>query len=908
MTDGKDPKGELSPAEAAFVEFLAAHDSEPPLDFDTFVARHRQHEPELRRLHEEWLNVARVLRRGRDEATPRAEQLEELRLDADGEELKLEFAGDLVRRLANARSATERYESRGELARGGMGVIYRVWDPHLRRQLAMKVILARKEVTSPEERGRAMHRALARFLEEAQVTSQLDHPGIVPVHDLGIDGKGRVYFTMRLVRGRDFRRIIELATTGGEGWTPARALGVLLKVCEAVAYAHSKGVIHRDLKPANVMVGRFGEVYVMDWGLSRVLGAKDSHDMRISKSDSTAVSRIDTDVRRWTGPTPGSLLLTMDGRVVGTPSYMSPEQARGRVEDIGTRTDVFAIGALLYHLLTGEMPYVPPGANVSPHNVYKMLLAGPPAPVKQLAPDAPDELVAICDKATAREPADRYQGPLEMAADLEAYLDRRPVTARPLTLRYLSRLFFERNRALSITVATAVLVVATVVPVAWHKNVEKQRENARLLDLRTAQALASSTEELFPALPQSVATMDRWLAAAGELLSRAPGYHAQLVAARARGDRETIDLLEGPVRDVDRLEHELMPQIAKWRAMAADLTRVSLEVEDRKWAEAVEDVGRLKVYGGLTLGKQLGLVPLRRDPASGLWEFWHVLTGERPAPDPDRPDRWKLTDATGVILVLVPAGKRQLGYPSAKLLPVTNSELHDVDLRAFFLGKHEVTQSQWLRVMYSNPSMFHEHVRVDRRFDPNDPPTADSRYSTLLHPVESVSWDECATFLRRVGLEFPTEDQWEFAARGGANGVFWWSERPAPDDAGPFLWTDAGVDFPAFEGRENVADACTRAAEGYGVPGADWNDGFRFHSPVGSFAPNPFGLFDVLGNVTEWCGDAVPDPELHLIRRTLRGAHWFTTERELLPLSVRAWDDPRVVQAVRGLRAARSLR
>src|SRR5688572_26844734 len=219
MSDGKEPRDDLSPAEAAFVEFLAEQDRESPVDFEAFVPRHRAHESELRRLHDEWLSVARVLRRGREDATPRHEaphQLEELVVESEGEGLKLEFAGELVRRLARTRTTSERYLSRGEIARGGMGVIYRIWDPHLRRDLAMKVILARRDITSAEERSRAMHRALVRFLEEAQVTSQLDHPGIVPVHDLGIDAKGRVFFTMRLVKGRDFRRILELVRKGEE--------------------------------------------------------------------------------------------------------------------------------------------------------------------------------------------------------------------------------------------------------------------------------------------------------------------------------------------------------------------------------------------------------------------------------------------------------------------------------------------------------------------------------------------------------------------------------------------------------------------------------------------------------------------------------------------------------------------
>src|SRR5688500_1375331 len=185
-------------------------------------------------------------------------------------------AGELIERLAGRAPNGARYQIEGEIGRGGMGAILRAFDPDLRRVLAMKVALEQDAATDARQRQR-----LGRFLEEAQITGQLDHPGVVPVHELGLDAQGRLYFTMRLVRGQELGAIYELASKGRDDWSTVRVLGVLLKVCEAMAYAHSKGVIHRDLKPANVMVGRFGEVYVMDWGLAKVIGRDDSCDLRI---------------------------------------------------------------------------------------------------------------------------------------------------------------------------------------------------------------------------------------------------------------------------------------------------------------------------------------------------------------------------------------------------------------------------------------------------------------------------------------------------------------------------------------------------------------------------------------------------------------------------------------------------
>jgi serine/threonine protein kinase len=374
-------------------------------------------------------------------------------------------SAQVLERLQNRIGKESRYQILGEFARGGMGAILKVWDQDLRRTLAMKVVLGKAE---PKEKGSTPavdEKSLGRFLEEAQITGQLDHPGIVPVYELGLDTDGQVFFTMQLVKGQDLKHIFDLVRDGKEGWTQTRALTVLLKVCEAMAYSHSKGVIHRDLKPANIMVGRFGEVYVMDWGLAKVLGHEDTHDLRIKAPDTTG--SLQTEGREEREQNPDTPLVTMDGAVVGTPAYMPPEQARGDVDKLDRRSDVYALGAILYHLLTGQMPYAVPGARATPHGVWRWVLEGPPTPMSKVVPSIPAELTAICEKAMSRKQEDRYSDMGQLAEDLRNYQERRPVRAYGGSARRWIRSYWRRSSRLSksslvLCYSTLLLVVGPI--------------------------------------------------------------------------------------------------------------------------------------------------------------------------------------------------------------------------------------------------------------------------------------------------------------------------------------------------------------------------------------------------------------------------------------------------------------
>ena len=402
----------------------------------------------------------------------------------------------LIKRLSTQITAGPRYRARQELARGGMGTILRVWDGDLRRNLAMKVMHGRQRFGGDSTDAFDVdEEKLGRFLEEAQITGQLDHPGIVPVHDLGIDDSGRLYFTMRLVRGRELKDAIDQARAGEGTFSKARILGMILRVCESMAFAHSKGVVHRDLKPSNIMVGRFGEVYVMDWGLARVLGRDESAEARLKRMEESALSLVRTVRKDESEMNPDSPLVTMDGDVVGTPSYMALEQAKGKLDQVGPRSDVYSLGAILYYLLTGKAPYVEPGERVSPHTVLNRVLQGPPEPVRELAKDEPAELIAICEKAMQRDAADRYASMLEVAEDIQAFLEDRVVSAYEGGALAEFRKWVVRNKGMAAGVAGMVtLSIVSALGFAWQKQNQVDELARQQEETRRAKEAAEASE------------------------------------------------------------------------------------------------------------------------------------------------------------------------------------------------------------------------------------------------------------------------------------------------------------------------------------------------------------------------------------------------------------------------------
>lgn len=294
----------------------------------------------------------------------------------------------------------ERYRDMGLVGRGAMARVHQVYDSILLRTVAMKVL---------DKRIAAMKGEEDRFLEEAQITGQLDHPNIPAVHDLGTDDEGTHFFTMKYVRGETLDQMLKAGLNLRSEQQLFRALHIYVKICEAVSFAHSRGVIHCDLKPANVMVGKHGEVYVTDWGIARLRRAA-----RPSGADADTLTG-EVEVARQ------NRNRADEGKIIGSLGFMSPEQARGKSSKLDERSDVFSLGAILYRMLVGRPPY----SSTSEDELLDLAANAKWAPPQELAPAGvvlPPRLCAIAMKAMAKAPADRYQNAEELKDDVESYL------------------------------------------------------------------------------------------------------------------------------------------------------------------------------------------------------------------------------------------------------------------------------------------------------------------------------------------------------------------------------------------------------------------------------------------------------------------------------------------------------
>lgn len=843
-----------------FTAFLAAIERGDETAIDGFFAQHPEHASRLKRLREQVLET-----RSHETSNPS---------HAEGAPSSWD---DFLVKLRDLGSNSRRYEERGPIGKGGIGLVLEVFDTVARRSLAMKVLREQREKRTDGSLPPIDDRQLGRFIEEAQITGQLDHPGIVPVHEVGVDDQGRVYFTMKRVRGSNLHDVFDKLKAGVDGWNVARALSVLQRVCEAMAYAHAKGVIHRDLKPGNVMVGSFGEVFVMDWGLARLLDAPSVPSFLDGEASSP---RLSSDRHSRTAESPDTPLATLDGEVIGTPVYMPPEQARGNVEQIGRRSDVYSVGAMLYELLAGRPPFADAVLGKSLHATLARILAAPPTPLAELAPEAAPELIAICNKAMARAIADRYDSMEELAGDLRAFLENRVVVAyRTGAFEELKR-WIARNRALATTAFVGVVAVlgfsiwalmernnareeAIRADRSASEAIAKSQSLLRLSDSRRLERLVERESQLRSPFPATIPALVEWLREFDEIAARLPFHEETRQRLLERTRLEEVQPSAAPIGDSARDEtawwfdavRKLVDQIEDMRRDDPySVTRRAIEVRLERaraiesqtvaqfagaWQEAIAaiaDETRYPHYHGLRIAPQVGLIPIGVDPRSKLFEFLVWDTGEQPTRHPAT-GRLSIEERTGIVLVLLPGGTFQQGsqrsdpnapnYDSLAGADETGEGLVvSVTLEPFFLSKYEITRAQWTRLVGRDPSFF------AAKYPGTSLPT---------HPAESLSWRETMDALPLLGLGLPTEAQWEYACRAGSTTPWPFGSERA--NALGF----ANVKDQSF--RKSLANIQDSECEAF-------DDGAGLLAEVGHYAPNEFGLHDTIGNVLEWCRDS----------------------------------------------------
>ncbi|QSH41178.1 bifunctional serine/threonine-protein kinase/formylglycine-generating enzyme family protein [Lentisphaerota bacterium ZTH] len=755
---------------------------------------------------------------------------------------------------------------------GGIGSVLAAYEPVLNREVAIKIL-------RPAYRNK--FRYLNRFIREARATAHIEHPNIVPVHRLGVLKDVGVYFTMKKVDGENLRSVLQKVDEGRKGYsqkyTLRRLLEIFISACNGVAFAHSKGILHRDLKPSNIMLGDYGEVMVMDWGLVKYRKELDGDG--VDKTDDLEVDLKSVGI-------PQDMTVTVDGSISGTPAYMSPEQAVGKSSEIDEQSDLYSLGAILYSMLTCKSSPFP--EKMSTNQVLSHVVNNYFLSPRKRAPqkNIPRELEAVCMKAMAGSKADRYKDVQALISDVQNYLDNYPVAAYPLPAFKRFWKLCRRRPLVPSVLLVAVCTFAAVIGaihvevdariqemmrfadynikqgnIFFTRAVNTYRRMRMLQNSRTVQGGMTELEVLRTEFNKLKAEFNNQYEAAAEFLSKVESFDLDKRDTSGKmaiilRNKLKLSILSGDYRETRRLVNKLRGKRKKefYRIIQNDkelFNKIRMIIKGEGGFAIQTRPPRSEVYAyhsnpsyknphdELRKTTFLGTTPFEVQLKAGSYV---LVLKSKGAPDVFFPVYVNCAAVENYNLFIPPDQPMGTAYiPAGSFLKgVGNNRrgLNKVYLPGFFIGRNEVSIGEYLRFWKSLKSEVDRKAFMARYVFNN----GDRKYVNIWDeagslnppfsasmPVVGITGEAAEAYCRWLGgklkktVRLPTALEWEKAARGVDGRAFVWGNSPDRQAA--------------------LTLANKPAVERY-----------RVSAPSGAFTKDMsvYGCYDMAGNVREF--------------------------------------------------------